>query len=122
MLVYQLITHCVAEGSLRVDASVSIHHPGEPFGVRAEVKNLNSVRSLAKAIGWRNVFFFKFKFSFLVIIHLNLLNLLSVSIENQNVVLLHNSCVESTLACWACLLDRFCDITGSGVGHRKSWF
>lgn len=39
------------EGSLRVDASVSVHQPNEPLGVRAEVKNLNSIRSLTKAIG-----------------------------------------------------------------------
>ncbi|XP_064638051.1 glutamyl-tRNA(Gln) amidotransferase subunit B, mitochondrial-like [Lineus longissimus] len=38
------------EGSLRVDASVSIHHPGEPLGVRAEVKNINSIKNVAKAI------------------------------------------------------------------------
>jgi aspartyl-tRNA(Asn)/glutamyl-tRNA(Gln) amidotransferase subunit B len=38
------------EGSLRVDANVSVHHPGEPFGTRCEVKNLNSLRSLGRAI------------------------------------------------------------------------
>ena len=38
------------EGSMRCDANVSIHKPGTPFGVRAEVKNLNSVRSLGRAI------------------------------------------------------------------------
>lgn len=36
---------------MRVDANVSVHRPGEPLGVRAEVKNINSVRFLAKAIG-----------------------------------------------------------------------
>lgn len=40
-----------AEGQMRVDANVSVHQPGEPLGVRAEVKNINSVRFLAKAIG-----------------------------------------------------------------------
>uniref|UniRef100_A0A452UM74 Glutamyl-tRNA(Gln) amidotransferase subunit B, mitochondrial n=1 Tax=Ursus maritimus TaxID=29073 RepID=A0A452UM74_URSMA len=39
-----------AEGQLRVDANISVHHPGEPLGVRTEVKNLNSARFLAKAI------------------------------------------------------------------------
>lgn len=39
------------EGQLRVDANISVHHPGEPLGVRTEVKNLNSLRFLAKAIG-----------------------------------------------------------------------
>lgn len=38
------------EGSMRCDANVSVHRPGTPFGVRAEVKNLNSVRSLGRAI------------------------------------------------------------------------
>lgn len=36
---------------MRVDANVSVHEPGEPLGVRAEVKNINSARYLAKAIG-----------------------------------------------------------------------
>jgi aspartyl-tRNA(Asn)/glutamyl-tRNA(Gln) amidotransferase subunit B len=38
------------EGSMRVDANVSVHHPGEPFGTRCEIKNLNSLRSLGRAI------------------------------------------------------------------------
>jgi aspartyl-tRNA(Asn)/glutamyl-tRNA(Gln) amidotransferase subunit B len=38
------------EGSMRVDANVSVRRPGEPFGTRAEVKNLNSLRSLGRAI------------------------------------------------------------------------
>uniref|UniRef100_U3I873 Glutamyl-tRNA(Gln) amidotransferase subunit B, mitochondrial n=1 Tax=Anas platyrhynchos platyrhynchos TaxID=8840 RepID=U3I873_ANAPP len=41
-----------AEGQLRVDANVSVHHPGEPYGVRTEVKNINSIRFLAKAIDY----------------------------------------------------------------------
>uniref|UniRef100_F6Y255 Glutamyl-tRNA(Gln) amidotransferase subunit B, mitochondrial n=1 Tax=Ornithorhynchus anatinus TaxID=9258 RepID=F6Y255_ORNAN len=40
----------MAEGQLRVDANISVHHPGEPWGIRTEVKNLNSARFLAKAI------------------------------------------------------------------------
>ncbi|XP_047422915.1 glutamyl-tRNA(Gln) amidotransferase subunit B, mitochondrial isoform X1 [Sciurus carolinensis] len=40
----------MSEGQLRVDANVSVHHPGEPLGIRTEVKNLNSIRFLAKAI------------------------------------------------------------------------
>uniref|UniRef100_A0AAY4AE13 Glutamyl-tRNA(Gln) amidotransferase subunit B, mitochondrial n=1 Tax=Denticeps clupeoides TaxID=299321 RepID=A0AAY4AE13_9TELE len=39
-----------AEGQLRVDANVSVHRPGEPLGVRTEVKNINSIRHLARAI------------------------------------------------------------------------
>ena len=41
---------CSPEGSLRVDASVSIHKQGEPLGTRTEVKNLNSARFVAKAV------------------------------------------------------------------------
>jgi aspartyl-tRNA(Asn)/glutamyl-tRNA(Gln) amidotransferase subunit B len=38
------------EGSMRVDANVSVRRAGEPFGTRCEIKNLNSVRSLGRAI------------------------------------------------------------------------
>jgi len=38
------------EGSLRCDANVSVHRNGEPLGTRAEVKNLNSFRFVARAI------------------------------------------------------------------------
>ena len=38
------------EGSLRVDANVSVRKSGEPFGTRCEIKNLNSLRSLTRAI------------------------------------------------------------------------
>jgi aspartyl-tRNA(Asn)/glutamyl-tRNA(Gln) amidotransferase subunit B len=38
------------EGSLRVDANVSVRKPGEPFGTRCEIKNLNSIRSLGRAV------------------------------------------------------------------------
>lgn len=38
------------EGSMRVDANVSVHRPGTPFGTRCEIKNVNSVRSLGRAI------------------------------------------------------------------------
>ena len=34
-----------------MDANISVHRPGEPLGIRTEVKNLNSARFLAKAIG-----------------------------------------------------------------------
>ncbi|XP_075005607.1 glutamyl-tRNA(Gln) amidotransferase subunit B, mitochondrial isoform X5 [Calonectris borealis] len=42
----------MAEGQLRVDANVSVHHPGEHYGVRTEVKNINSIRFLAKAVDY----------------------------------------------------------------------
>lgn len=38
------------EGALRVDANVSIHKKGEPFGVRTEIKNIGSVRGVAQAV------------------------------------------------------------------------
>ncbi|QFX95327.1 aspartyl/glutamyl-tRNA amidotransferase subunit B [Acidithiobacillus thiooxidans ATCC 19377] len=38
------------EGSFRCDANVSLRRPGDPFGTRAEIKNLNSFRFLEKAI------------------------------------------------------------------------
>ncbi|MBA3286551.1 MAG: Asp-tRNA(Asn)/Glu-tRNA(Gln) amidotransferase subunit GatB [Acidimicrobiia bacterium] len=40
------------EGSMRVDANVSVRRPGEPLGTRCEVKNLNSMRSLGRAIDY----------------------------------------------------------------------
>jgi len=38
------------EGSLRVDANVSVRRAGEELGTRCEIKNLNSLRSVARAI------------------------------------------------------------------------
>ncbi|MES1242887.1 MAG: Asp-tRNA(Asn)/Glu-tRNA(Gln) amidotransferase subunit GatB [Acidobacteriota bacterium] len=38
------------EGSLRCDANVSVRRPGEPLGIKTEVKNLNSFRNVARAI------------------------------------------------------------------------
>jgi len=38
------------EGSMRVDANVSVHRLDEPWGTRCEIKNLNSLRSLGRAI------------------------------------------------------------------------
>jgi len=38
------------EGSFRCDANVSVRRPGEPFGTRREIKNLNSFRFLKEAI------------------------------------------------------------------------
>ncbi|MHB1855580.1 MAG: Asp-tRNA(Asn)/Glu-tRNA(Gln) amidotransferase subunit GatB [Acidimicrobiales bacterium] len=41
------------EGSLRVDANVSVRPSGsETFGTRCEIKNLNSLRSLGRAIAY----------------------------------------------------------------------
>jgi aspartyl-tRNA(Asn)/glutamyl-tRNA(Gln) amidotransferase subunit B len=38
------------EGSMRIDANVSVRKIGQPLGTRCEVKNLNSLRSLQRAI------------------------------------------------------------------------
>ncbi len=38
------------EGSMRCDANVSVRRPGEPFGTRAEIKNVNSIRFVMQAI------------------------------------------------------------------------
>jgi aspartyl-tRNA(Asn)/glutamyl-tRNA(Gln) amidotransferase subunit B len=38
------------EGSMRIDANVSVRKPKAPFGTRCEIKNLNSLRSLVRAI------------------------------------------------------------------------
>ncbi|XP_037327127.2 glutamyl-tRNA(Gln) amidotransferase subunit B, mitochondrial [Pungitius pungitius] len=54
-LILQALGTCLgnmSEGQLRVDANVSVHQPGEPLGVRTEVKNINSVRYLARAIDY----------------------------------------------------------------------
>ncbi|MCH9780851.1 MAG: Asp-tRNA(Asn)/Glu-tRNA(Gln) amidotransferase subunit GatB [Alphaproteobacteria bacterium] len=38
------------EGHLRADANVSVHKPNTPFGTRAEIKNLNSIKFLGMAV------------------------------------------------------------------------
>jgi aspartyl-tRNA(Asn)/glutamyl-tRNA(Gln) amidotransferase subunit B len=38
------------QGSLRADVNVSLHRPDAPFGTRAEIKNVNSVRFVGQAI------------------------------------------------------------------------
>src|SRR5438045_7138002 len=38
------------EGSLRCDCNVSVRRPGQPYGTRCEIKNLNSVRFVMQAI------------------------------------------------------------------------
>jgi len=40
------------EGSFRCDANVSVRRPGEPFGTRAEIKNVNSFRFVERAINY----------------------------------------------------------------------
>ena len=52
ILVYADVSDCnMEEGSLRCDANVSVREKGaEKFGTRAEIKNLNSFRNVARAI------------------------------------------------------------------------
>ena len=38
------------EGSLRCDVNVSLSRPGEPWGTRSETKNVNSLRSVERAV------------------------------------------------------------------------
>ena len=51
ILTYIGVSDCrMNEGSLRCDVNLSIHKPGTPFGVRTEMKNLNSFQSVERAI------------------------------------------------------------------------
>jgi aspartyl-tRNA(Asn)/glutamyl-tRNA(Gln) amidotransferase subunit B len=52
VLLYAAVSDCnMEEGSLRCDANVSVRPRGtEAFGTRAEIKNLNSFRNVARAI------------------------------------------------------------------------
>ncbi len=38
------------EGKMRADVNVSLHEPGEPYGTKVEVKNLNSFKSVQNAL------------------------------------------------------------------------
>lgn len=38
------------QGSMRADVNVSVRRPGEPFGTRCEIKNVNSVKFVQQAI------------------------------------------------------------------------
>lgn len=38
------------EGSMRADVNVSVRRPGEPFGTRCEIKNVNSIRFVGQSI------------------------------------------------------------------------
>ncbi len=44
----------IQEGSMRVDVNLSVHREGEPLGQRAEIKNLGSFRSVARAIEYES--------------------------------------------------------------------
>ena len=50
-LEYIEVSDCkMQEGSFRADVNVSIHKKGEPFGTRTEMKNMNSFKSISRAI------------------------------------------------------------------------
>lgn len=38
------------EGSMRADVNISVHRPDTPYGTRAEVKNVNSIKFIATAV------------------------------------------------------------------------
>lgn len=40
------------EGSMRADVNISIHHPGTPYGTRAEIKNVNSIKFISTAVNY----------------------------------------------------------------------
>ncbi|MBB5233839.1 Asp-tRNA(Asn)/Glu-tRNA(Gln) amidotransferase subunit GatB [Deinococcus budaensis] len=40
------------EGKMRCDVNLSLHKPGDPWGTKVEVKNLNSFRSVERAIAY----------------------------------------------------------------------
>ena len=42
----------MAEGSFRCDVNISVRRPGEPYGTRREVKNLNSFRYILQAVDY----------------------------------------------------------------------
>ncbi len=51
ILQYINVSDCkMQEGSLRADVNVSVHKKGEPFGTRTEMKNMNSFKSISRAI------------------------------------------------------------------------
>lgn len=50
---YIQISDCkMQEGSLRADVNVSVRKKGEPLGTRTEMKNMNSFRSIVRAINY----------------------------------------------------------------------
>ena len=40
------------EGSMRCDVNVSVHKPSTPLGTRCEIKNVNSIRAVGRAIDY----------------------------------------------------------------------
>ena len=42
------------KGNLRADVNVSVRKPGDPFGTRCEIKNVNSIRFIGQAIEYES--------------------------------------------------------------------
>jgi aspartyl-tRNA(Asn)/glutamyl-tRNA(Gln) amidotransferase subunit B len=40
------------KGNLRADVNVSVRRPGQPFGTRCEIKNVNSIRFIGQAVDY----------------------------------------------------------------------
>jgi aspartyl-tRNA(Asn)/glutamyl-tRNA(Gln) amidotransferase subunit B len=52
ILQYLEVSDCnMEEGSLRVDANLSVRRPGAPLGTKQEVKNMNSFAAVERALG-----------------------------------------------------------------------
>jgi aspartyl-tRNA(Asn)/glutamyl-tRNA(Gln) amidotransferase subunit B len=52
ILEYLEVSDCnMEEGSLRVDANLSVRQPGAPLGTKQEVKNINSFAAVERALG-----------------------------------------------------------------------
>lgn len=50
-ILYIGVSDCkMNEGSMRCDINVSVHRPGTPYGVRCEIKNLNSIQYAGRAV------------------------------------------------------------------------
>lgn len=50
-LLYVEVSDCkMQEGSIRFDVNLSLHKEGQPWGIRTEMKNLNSFRAVSRAI------------------------------------------------------------------------
>lgn len=53
ILQYIEVSDCkMEEGSFRADVNISVHKPNEPFGERHELKNMNSFKSIQRAIDY----------------------------------------------------------------------
>lgn len=53
ILQYIEVSDCkMEEGSFRADVNISVHKPNEPFGERHELKNMNSFKSIQRALDY----------------------------------------------------------------------